>query len=88
MPLLFQGVLVLVPGPVVRGIDHQGVFAQLEFVQNIKQAPGLVIELLHHVPVEPPLGFPPEAVGCVDDGVHHGVSQVEHEGLIRISLVL
>ena len=52
--LLFQGVLVLVPGPVVRGVDHQGVFAQLEFVQNVKQAPGLVIELLHHIPVEPP----------------------------------
>ena len=82
--LLFQGTC---PGSRARCPRRSpGCFAQLEFVQNVKQAPGLVIEPLHHVPAEPPIS--PEAVGCVDDGVHHGGGPGRAEGLLRISPVL
>ena len=88
MTLLVLGVLVLIPGPVVGGVDEEGVLTQAEILEGIEQAARLVIEFLHHVAVEPALGFSAEAVGGIDDGVHHGMGQVEREGLLGIALFL
>ena len=88
MTLLVLGVLVLIPGPVVGGVDEEGALTQAELVEGIEQATRLIIEFLHHVTVESALGFPSKAVGCIDDGVHHGMSQVEHERLLGITLFL
>ena len=88
MTLLVLGVLVLIPGPVVGGVDEEGVLTQAEILESIEQATRLIIEFLHHVAVEPALGFSAEAVGGIDDGVHHGMGQVEREGLLGIALFL
>ena len=51
MPFLILGVLVLVPGSVIRGVDHQGILAQAQFLQGIEETARFVIEFLHHVAV-------------------------------------
>ena len=87
MPLLVLVVLGLIPRAVVGGVDDQGVVAQLELVELVEQAPGFEVELLDHVTVEVAGGLAPEFRRGIDNGMHHGMGEVEHEGLVLVALV-
>ena len=82
------GVFRLVPGTVVAGVDDEGVSLRPSSSSNVEQAAGFVVELLDDVAVEAAFGFAAEAIGGVDDGVHHGVGEVEDEGLFGVALFL
>lgn len=77
----------LVPGAVVRGVDDEGVVAEAEAIEGIEEAAGFKIEFFDNVAVEAGFGFAEEVGRGVDDGVHHGVREIENEGAIRVSIV-
>ena len=88
MTPLALGVFVLIPRSIVAGVDHQRILGQLQLIQGIKQTTRFIIKLLHHIAVEATLGLPSKSRRGINDGMHHGMGQIEDKRFFRIALVL
>ena len=88
MALLALGIFVLIPRAVVARINDQCVVGQFQFIQRVQQTTGFEIEFLHHIAVQTALGFAAKLRRGINDRVHHRVRKIQHEGLLRITLVL
>lgn len=72
---------------VIRCIDNQRILAKSQFVQFVQQASRFEIEFFDDIAVQTARRSTAKFGGGVDDGVHHGMSEIQHKRLIGIALV-
>ena len=81
---LVVGVGGLIPWAVIAGVDDEGVVPKIEVVEGVEESAGFVVEFLDDITIEVALRGAAKLRRGIDDGVHHGVGQIEDEGLFRI----